>query len=386
MRRSGKKPRITIGTVEIGGSVAIYGREFRKLGYDVRTVVMFKNWAFSDETYDSVGLPITRHNFQYNLRREKPAAKLAMFARIGFFGLKELIRSLGRNNWFIFIYGSNFLPFHYSLPCFNFVDYALLKKLGNVIVSIFVGCDLRDRRTFSHFARKYDFHDVCEVCSRDRTSKCDPDRQRRVARGAERYSDIILSVPDISFLLTRPYYYFWVPIELDRYRFHIPRNPVPRIVHAPSERVLKGTALILKALDMLREEGYSFETVLLEKMSNEAVRETLSESDILVDQTYSNSTGKLALEGMASGCAVLCGLNQGFQGFPAECPAAEIKPDPDNIRLVLKGLLDHRERIYDLAARGRRYVEKYHDSGLVTRQLIRWIKDRPAEDLIQPRD
>ena len=184
-------PKIYIGNLEIGGVVSLYAREFMKLGYETRSTVMFKNWALPDEKYDSICLHDTRYAFQEMLLQKKPLAKLSMFGKIGLFGLNQFIRSLGKNNWFIFIFGSNFLPFHYHSPFLNFSDYAILKKLGNVIISIFVGCDIRDKDRLHAYASKYNIYDVCEQC-RKQPTPCDPKRSQRVVRGAEKYSDIIL--------------------------------------------------------------------------------------------------------------------------------------------------------------------------------------------------
>ena len=378
----GKKPKVFLGTLEIGGSIAIYAREFKKLGYPVHTAVMFKNWAFPLENYDSICLDEVRHNFQYSLREDTLTTKFKMFSKIGLFGLREFIKNIGKNNWFIFIYGSNFLPFHYSVPFLNFIDYAILKKFGNNIISIFVGCDIRYKPTFSEYARKYQIADQCYWCSKDRMTKCDPRRVKRVIRGAEKYSDLILTVPDISFALTRPYYYFWIPLEINSYNFHIPRNKIPHIIHAPSERVFKGTDKIITALNQLEEDGFKFKKVFLEKCSNETVKKELSAGDILIDQVNSNSTGKLSVEGMACGCAVLCGLHE-IQGLPEDCPA--ISTGRDQVYRNLKHLLENRQKIYAAAIQGRKYVEKYHDSSKVVKQIIHWIEDRPEDELIFPK-
>ena len=376
-----KKPRVTIGTLEIGGLNVIYARAFRELGYQVRTVTMFKNWTLPEETYDAVAIKKIAYNFQMQMRHMKPATKLLLFSRLGIFGMREFLRSLGSNNWFIFLFGSNFLPFHYSVPFLNYVDYALLKKMGNKIISNFCGCDIRDKTTFHLFAEKFGIADTCEVCQR-RTTKCDPRRARRVVRGAEKYADVILSVPDISFILTKPYYYFWVPIETDRYDFHIPENKIPRIMHAPSEKVLKGSDVILSVLDKLRRNGYKFEPVVLDKQPHNEIKKQLSAADILIDDVLCNTTGKLSLEAMASGCAVLCGLDKKFQGLPEECPA--VSSFSHTLYDNLKDLLENREKIRQIAGKGREYVEKYHDSIPVVKQLIRWVEDRPKDEMIEP--
>jgi hypothetical protein len=82
---------------------------------------------------------------------------------------------------------------------------------------------------------------------------------------------------------------------------------------------------------------------------------------------------------------VLCGLNKEFNRLPEECPAIPIDQDPENIYRELKFLMGKPERIHNLADQGRKYVEKYHDSLTVAKQIIHWIEGRPAEELIQPR-
>jgi len=373
------KPKIIIGTIEIAGAAAIYARTFRELGYEVRTILMFKNWAFPDEEYDSVCIKAPIFNYQAHFQGLNLISKSAAMARLGAFGVFEFIKSLGKNNWFIFLYGSNFIPFHYTTSFLNYLDYAILKRMNNSIISIFCGCDIRDKTTFSYFAKKNQLGDCCGICE-GKITKCDPRRARRVVRGAEKYSDIILSQPDYSFLLTRPYYYYWLPLETGQYTFLVPRNKIPRIVHFPTDRYLKGTDLIVQALNQLRQDGFQFETLILEKISNQKVREELTKGDILIDQLYSDTTGMLSLEGMASGCAVLCGLNKEFQHLPAECPA--IPTNPTNIYNNLKCLLENREEIYRTAEQGIKYINKFHDSINVVKSIIHLIEEQPSNNLI----
>ena len=378
------KPRIIIGTVEIGGSIAVYAREFRKLGYDVKTIVLFKNWAFADEEYDAVCIDTTRCDFQASLKSGRSIENILMYLKFGVFGLTEFFKSLGTNNWFIFLYGSNFLPFHYSFPFLNFIDYAILKKRGNIIVSMLLGCDIRDRSSFSYFAQKYDIPDICGICSNDykNKTKCDPARAKRVAKGVEKYSDLVLTCPSTSFLLKNPYYFWWLPLEINNYYYKIPKNNIPIIIHAPTEEVTKGTNLIQKTLNKLKKDGLKFEINMITRQPNREIKVMLREADILIDQLYSVGTGKLTVEGLASGCAVLCGLDKKFQKIPAECPV--IKITPETLYQKLRELLEDKEKIYQAAKAGREYVKNYHNSSKVVKDLIRLIEEHPRDKLIQP--
>jgi len=50
----------------------------------------------------------------------------------------------------------------------------------------------------------------------------------------------------------------------------------------------------------------------------------------------------------------------------------------------LKDLLENREKLYRIAGQGREYVEKYHDSIPVVKQIIRWVEEQPKDEMIQP--
>ena len=370
------KPKVIIGTIEIVNFIAVYARAFAELGYETRTIALFKNWAFPDEEYDALCCPTSPF-------KEKNSFKRYMgFIKSFGFGLNEFIKSMGRDNWFIFIYGSSFLPFHYYLPILNFVDYAILKQMNNVLVSVFCGCDINSWQSYIPAAEKYGLPNLCQDCMHG-TPVCDYHRSLRNIKAAEKYSDVIITMPYMAFLLNKPYYYLWQPVEVKRYDYKIPRNPVPKIVHAPSDRAIKGTRYILSALERLKFEGFNFELILIENMPNLEVKRILVESDIAIDQLFSTTTGVFALEALASGCAVLGGINKQFQGLPEDCPV--IPTGSENVYNNLRTLLEDKNRIYELAEQGRRFVETYHDSVKVVSRMINWIENHPRDELIIPK-
>ncbi len=147
---------------------------------------------------------------------------------------------------------------------------------------------------------------------------------------------------------------------------------VPLVIHAPSQRDVKGTPAVLAAVEQLKAEGVPFEFRLVENLSNEAVRQLLTEADIVVDQLYADTVATLALESMASGCAVLTRYAAEFTGVPPGCPAVNVNVNTlvDKLRQVIVD----REMRRRLAEAGRPYVEANHDHVKVAQQILDWLQ------------
>ena len=56
------------------------------------------------------------------------------------------------------------------------------------------------------------------------------------------------------------------------------------IVHAPSDRLVKGTRYVLEAVNQLQAEGIPVELSLIENMSHSEARRAYERADLLIDQ------------------------------------------------------------------------------------------------------
>lgn len=141
-----------------------------------------------------------------------------------------------------------------------------------------------------------------------------------------------------------------------------------RIIHTPNHRLYKGTEYIINAVEYLREhEGLSVELILLEGAANEAVRQSMQEADILVDQLINAGHGLSAVEGMASGLPVLANLEDhsalaAFRryGVLDECPI--ISTSPETVIRNLRALILNPRLRSELGHCSRQYAEKYHSA------------------------
>ncbi|MEI8321157.1 MAG: hypothetical protein WCG05_04010 [Alphaproteobacteria bacterium] len=117
-------------------------------------------------------------------------------------------------------------------------------------------------------------------------------------------------------------------------------NIVPLIVHAPSHRELKGTKIVLDAIEILRAQNVKFDFLLLENKTNDEVIKILKTADIVIDQP--GLWGRLAMEGMAHSCIVFGGFNPQYENTNWNLPIFPFNRDPielaNNIRKTLQNI------------------------------------------------
>lgn len=138
-----------------------------------------------------------------------------------------------------------------------------------------------------------------------------------------------------------------------------------RIVHAPTHRRVKGTELILGALDALKQEGLRFELTLVEGLSQAEARKRYEEGDVLIDQLFAGWYGGLAVELMALGKPVLVYLrDEDLKHIPEQMrrELPFINVDPFTVKERLREVLTMpRKQLVELAIKSRAFVEKWHD-------------------------
>ena len=147
-----------------------------------------------------------------------------------------------------------------------------------------------------------------------------------------------------------------------------------RILHAPSHRLVKGTDLLLAALEELKADGFEFELMLVEGMSNAQAREIYTNADILVDQLFAGWYGGLAVELMALGKPVLAYIREEDlthidPQMRQELPI--VQTTPDSVTAVLRKMLETpRQDLVALGQRSRAFVERWHDPMRIAAQTL----------------
>lgn len=343
-------PRILIGTNEIAKNIFNVANGFRELGYEADSLVFKKKDFYLDCEYSMIGVDFLNDTTYYSKEDGTVGIKTS----------RKFAEFVKKYDIFIFVAGSSLMP--------RMVDLPVLRQMGKTIIARHCGTEVRDaelaRIFWQDYGRPYPLYDS-DKSSEAITINCEHDlltlgqyhpalaNKLHNVRTSELYADLVTSGPPSHTLGLRPYVQTGPPVDLQHFTFRIPRRRVPIIVHAPSNMTYKRTNVILAMLKELREEGVEFHLELLHGVSNEVVRQKLTEADIVIDE-LALGCGALSYEGAAAGCAVLSGHDGLSSPLPRNRPVLNITEEnfKDRVRRVIK---DIKYRTY-LALKGREFI------------------------------
>lgn len=318
----------------IGGQASIIAKAQRELGIESDVLVFNQNYI----NYEcDINLALS----------EKPLVIALLIKSINF------IRCLFKYDVFHFHFARTLLPRNMDLP--------ILKLFGKKIVMRYWGSDIRQL----DISKKYDYHYAREMEINPKREE----RKRRKIRRINRYADATITGYELAEYspngVISP-----LAIDLSKISFIGPKIDKDRrlkIVHAPTNRVIKGTKYIIEAVEKLKKEGYDFEFVLVEKKSHDEALRIYEDADIVVDQlTYGYAL--VAVESMAMGKPVLSYIREDLEKYYPTLPI--LNTNPDNIYDNLKLLIENPELRRELGEKGRKYVEEVHDSRKIAKQMI----------------
>lgn len=165
---------------------------------------------------------------------------------------------------------------------------------------------------------------------------------------------------------------YLVRIAVD-HRNIIPNYPsetkkIPLIVHAPSDRYIKGTDNVISAIERLRAYA-AFEYVQVENMTNANALEWIKKADIVIDQVRLGIYATLSIESMLMGKPVVAYIREDLiDKYPEGLPI--VSANPLTLESKLYELIQNPSLRYELGVKGREYAEIYHDPERIARQLI----------------
>jgi hypothetical protein len=236
------------------------------------------------------------------------------------------------------------------------VDYKFLRKKNKKIVCIFVGSDIRSPKlTEEAFNKKGEDHFLRYT---NITNINTENRVISVVKKAEKYANIIISPRKVQLS--------YLTNSIDNFMYTIDNkilNPnykkiedgTIKIVHAPSNPIVKGTPLVRAAIKKLQVEGYNFEYVELQNKSNIEVLEHLTDSHIVLNQFYASMPGVFGIEAMAKNNAVL--MSGDYENLPTNGKKPWIRTKYWEVYDNLKYLLDNPEKIEEYANSGYEFIK-----------------------------
>jgi len=339
-----RKPRILHAPANIAGIAGLLSRAQRDLGYDSTSVqYVAHKYAFDTDRTLNLG------------RGDNPAKKVLA---VGGFAMS----AIRHYDVFHLYFGNTLFPYPYP-------DLPLLRALGKKIVFHFCGCEVRNRAIT---LEKYSLSGCSECVSLVCLGKHHPDPSR---------ADVALvSTPDLLEFVPGAVL-MPGPVDLEKWTPRPPRtapvsagDPV-RILHAPSDREIKGSRHLIGAVERLKVAGYPVELMVLEGVPHDKVAEYCGQADLAVDQLMIGAYGTVAIEMMAKGVPVVCRIRDDLRKhYPDDLPI--VSAEPDTIYHMLEELLQHPETWPDLGKRGIEYVRREHEMHAVAARTLELYDER----------
>ncbi|MEM5829236.1 MAG: glycosyltransferase [Candidatus Aenigmatarchaeota archaeon] len=247
--------------------------------------------------------------------------------------------------------------FHFHTKSILPLNYdAILAKVNKKkIIFHFHGCEIR-----------LFYHGPCRMCL-----KINKNSKIKLIQNANKLSDkIIVSTPDLLKQLPNS---LWIENSIDieewKYEKKIKTDDIVRIVHSPSDRILKGTQYIEYAVDQLKKSGYKVELILLENIPNTKVREFIEKADIAIDQLNVGWYGVFAIESMCMGIPTCVYIRNDLEEFAKKRPIINV--NPKNLLEILRILIEDEKLRKNIGKKSRKFVRSNHNSIKNAKKIIK---------------
>jgi glycosyltransferase involved in cell wall biosynthesis len=253
------------------------------------------------------------------------------------------------------------------------LDLRLARLLGKKLFMTLQGCDARlaeegnKRNDWTMCAPQH-----CEIYQRC-IDGLDDRRHHLIDEILPLFDRVFYLNPELGHVVPKGQFLPYSNVEIDKFRIEPPSDRGrPRILHAPSDGRIKGTSMILDALEQLRSR-YDFELILVEKKTHEEALALYRSADIAIDQVLAGWYGGFAVEIMAMGKPVACYIRNEDMKFVPEAMRREIpvfKLNPRNLVEDIAAILDRRSEWQARGQDARKYVERWHNPDLIARAML----------------
>lgn len=333
------KFKILHAPIDVAGQAGVVSRAQRQLGFESDLLV------FDPSRFD--------YKFDRCLYLSQQKTKWRIFLRV----LVNFFQCLFKYDVFHFHYGQSLLPFNTDLP--------ILKFLGKKVIMTYWGSDIMQM----NIARKYTLFGP-EVFQNVYGGFNDTKQVKKIA-WIEQNTDQTI-VADYSLLpFSKKSQVIRQAIEIEQIPFVGVRTDKKKvtIVHAPSNRDVKGTKYILSEIERLQKEGHNIDFIMVENKSHHDAMKIYKKADLVIDDVLQGPYGILSIECMALGKPVLCRIDRHFVKCYKNLPI--VNTPPEKIYANLKKLILNPALRVRLAEQGRQYVKKNHDSRVIAQKYIK---------------
>jgi glycosyltransferase involved in cell wall biosynthesis len=270
---------------------------------------------------------------------------------------------------------------------FSTVDLRVARLFGRKRFMTLQGCDAR-------LAGEGNLRNDWTMCATGRCSlyqtcieALDARRRHMISEVLPFFDRVFYLNPELGHVVPKGQFLPYASVEIEKFCVRLPSpEGRPTIVHAPSDGSIKGTPMILGALEQLKAR-YDFDLVLVEKKTHEEALAVYRSADIAIDQVLAGWYGGFAVEMMAMGKPVACYIREQDMKFVPQAmrddlPILRINPG----RLVddLAAILERRAEWQDAGKRSRRYVERWHNPDHIAKAMLDAYRSSDSAFVLTP--
>jgi hypothetical protein len=269
-------------------------------------------------------------------------------------------------------------------------DVHLARKLGRTLIMTLQGCDARQ-------AQRSNASNAITMCKPDGCpaygaciTGIDATRRAMIETLLPLMDRVFYLNPELGHLVPGGTFMPYANVDVEGQEVFAPRpGRRPRIVHAPSNGGIKGTPLVLAALERLKAR-FDFELILIENTPHAEAMKLYQSADMAIDQVLAGWYGGFAVELMAMGKPVAAYIREEDRAFvpPAmwdEMPILRL--DPRTLEDDLAAILADPAKLVEQGERSRRYALRWHNPSVTARALTRIYQDPKAPfDLLRDPD
>lgn len=381
-----KSPRIFIGLRELSGYYHHLKRGFDHLGIES----VFVNLSGHPYRYGTDNNPkiISIINKIFQTIGERFFSNLAM--RLLWLGLFQNIIGFFLFFWAVchfdvFIFASNSTFFY-------FLDLPILKMLNKKIIYVFHGSESRPV-----YLNGYVLHDTSTKTIL--TGIILARIQKIIISVVDRYADYSINIPPQAHFHTRPFISWLcigVPHDIapsetfsDRTMNANPNEQTVRILHAPSKPEPKGTDVIRRVIQSLKNKGLMIDYIEIMGKPNKEVLKELQQCDFVIDEIYSDTPmAVLATEAAFAGKPAVVGSYY-YDIIAKDLKSSYIPPSafchPDRLKETVEKMIRDAKWRTSLGKRAKEFVYTHWTAAKVAEHYLMLIAgDFPAEWLYDP--
>jgi hypothetical protein len=253
------------------------------------------------------------------------------------------------------------------------LDLALAPAFGRKKFMTLQGCDVR-------LAGEGNRRNEWTMCAHGRCSvyqtcidTLDERRRYLISDVLPLFDRVFYLNPELGHVVPGGQFLPYANVEIEKFTAEFPAGEGrPRIVHAPSDGSIKGTSIILDALQQLKSR-YDFDLLLVEKKTHEEALALYRSADIAIDQILAGWYGGFAVEMMAMGKPVACYIREQDMKFVPDAMKNDMpifNINPGSLVEDIAAILDRRMEWHDRGRMSRSYVERWHNPDTIAKAML----------------